>query len=118
MTLKNSILNEIEKEQMVERTDFSVGDTIVVYVKVIEGSKTRLQAYEGLVIARKSRGMGSSFKVLKQSHGVKVERTFPLYSRLIDSIEVKKKGIVRQAKIYYMRSRTGKAARLKEKKAN
>lgn len=119
MTLKNSIIHQIEQQQMqaVERPTFAVGDTMSVSVKVIEGKKTRLQAFEGVVIARKSRGLGSSFTVLKQSGNVKVERTFPLYSSLIDSIVVKRRGVVRKAKIYYMRTRTGKAARIKERHA-
>lgn len=118
MTLRNPIIEEIEKSQMIARTPFAVGDTVSVAIKVIEGKKTRLQAFEGIVIGRRNRGLGSSFTVLKQSGTVKVERTFPLYSKLVDSISVKRRGDVRKAKIYYMRQRTGKAARIKEKHTN
>ena len=95
--------------------DFAPGDTVVVNVYVIEGNKKRVQAYEGVVIAKRNRGFNSSFIVRKISNGEGVERTFPLYSPLIASIEVKRRGDVRRAKLYYLRGRTGKAARIKEK---
>lgn len=116
MSGKNSIIAEIENEQMDrDFPEFAPGDTIVVQVKVKEGTRERLQAYEGVVLAIKSRGLGSSFTVRKISHGVGVERTFQTYSKLIDSIEVKRRGDVRQAKLYYLRELSGKAARIKEK---
>ncbi|MCS6811140.1 MAG: 50S ribosomal protein L19 [Tepidimonas sp.] len=95
--------------------EFGPGDTVVVNVYVIEGNKKRIQAYEGVVIAKRNRGFNSSFIVRKLSNGEGVERTFPLYSPLIASIEVKRRGDVRRAKLYYLRGRTGKSARIKEK---
>lgn len=95
--------------------DFRPGDTVVVNVNVVEGNKKRVQAYEGVVIAKRNRGFNSSFIVRKISNGEGVERTFPLYSPLIASIEVKRRGDVRRAKLYYLRGRTGKSARIKEK---
>ncbi|MCX7815424.1 MAG: 50S ribosomal protein L19 [Tepidimonas ignava] len=95
--------------------EFNPGDTVVVNVYVIEGNKKRIQAYEGVVIAKRNRGFNSSFIVRKLSNGEGVERTFPLYSPLIASIEVKRRGAVRRAKLYYLRGRTGKSARIKEK---
>lgn len=116
MSGKNSIIAELENEQMDrDFPEFAPGDTIVVQVKVKEGTRERLQAYEGIVLAIKSRGLGSSFTVRKISHGVGVERTFQTYSKLIDSISVKRRGDVRQAKLYYLRELSGKAARIKEK---
>lgn len=110
------IIEDIEKEQMErELPEFSPGDTIVVQVKVKEGSRERLQAYEGVVIAKRNRGLNSAFTVRKISHGEGVERVFQTYSPAIDSIEVKRRGDVRRAKLYYLRERTGKAARIKEK---
>lgn len=94
---------------------FAPGDTVVVNVNVVEGNKKRVQAYEGVVIAKRNRGFNSSFTVRKISNGEGVERTFPLYSPRIASIEVKRRGDVRRAKLYYLRGRTGKAARIKEK---
>lgn len=96
---------------------FSPGDTIVVQVKVKEGTRERLQAYEGVVIAKRNRGLNSSFIVRKISAGEGVERTFQTYSPLLASIEVKRRGDVRRAKLYYLRGRTGKSARIKEKLA-
>ena len=112
-------LSELEKEQ-IERLDakipdFSAGDTLVVNVNVVEGERKRVQAYEGVVIAKKNRGLNSSFTVRKISSGVGVERTFQSYSPLIASIEVKRRGDVRRAKLYYLRGRSGKSARIKEK---
>ena len=95
--------------------DFKPGDTVVVNVNVVEGDRKRVQAYEGVVIARKSRGLNSAFIVRKISSGEGVERTFQLYSPLIASIEVKRKGDVRRAKLYYLRARSGKSARIREK---
>ena len=112
----NPIIEAINKEQM--KTDlptFAPGDTVVVQVKVIEGSRERLQAYEGVVIAKSNRGLHSSFIVRKISHGVGVERTFQLHSPLIGLITVKRRGDVRKAKLYHLREMSGKAARIKEK---
>ena len=114
--MTNKIILELDKEQI--KTDvptFAPGDTIVVQVKVKEGNRERLQAYEGVVIAKRNRGVNSAFTVRKISHGVGVERTFQLHSPLVDSIEVKRRGDVRQAKLYYLRELTGRAARIKEK---
>lgn len=94
---------------------FAPGDTVIVSVNVIEGTRKRLQAYEGVVVARRNRGLNSSFIVRKISNGEGVERTFPLYSPLIAKIEVKRRGDVRRAKLYYLRDRSGKSARIKEK---
>ncbi|MDC3067176.1 50S ribosomal protein L19 [Pseudomonadota bacterium] len=110
------IIDEIEKNQL--KTDLPVissGDTVVVQVKVKEGNRERLQSFEGVVIAVRKRGLNSSFTVRKISHGEGVERVFQTHSPLIDSIEVKRKGAVRRAKLYYMRERSGKSARIKEK---
>ena len=95
--------------------DFSAGDTVVVNVNVVEGDRKRLQAYEGVVIAKRNRGLNSSFIVRKISSGEGVERTFQTYSPLIASIEVKRRGDVKRAKLYHLRARTGKAARIREK---
>ncbi len=114
----SNIIDQLEKEQM--KTDvpsFSAGDTVVVQVKVTEGNKTRLQAYEGVVIAVKNRGLNSAFTVRKISSGVGVERVFQTHSPLVDSITVKRRGDVRQSKIYYLRELSGKKARIKEKLA-
>ncbi len=115
--MMNDIIHSIEAEQMGDRQvpDFAPGDTVVVQVKVREGDRERLQAFEGLVIARKNRGANSSFTVRKVSYGEGVERVFPLYSPNIDSIEIKRRGRVRRAKLYYLRERSGKAARIREK---
>lgn len=112
----NPIIEALNNEQI--KTDlptFASGDTVVVQVKVKEGSRERLQAYEGVVIARSNRGLHSNFIVRKISHGVGVERTFQLHSPLIDSITVKRRGDVRKAKLYHLRELSGKAARIKEK---
>jgi len=111
-----NIIEELEKEQMGRQVpDFAPGDTVVVQVKVREGNRERLQAFEGVVIAKRNRGLNSALTVRKISHGEGVERAFQTYSPLIDSIQVKRKGDVRRAKLYYLRGRTGKAARIKEK---
>ncbi len=116
MSSKNLIIQALEKEQLKQDVpDFSTGDTVVVQVKVKEGNRERLQAFEGFVLSKRNRGLNSAFTVRKISHGVGVERTFQTHSKLIDSITVKRRGDVRQAKIYYMRELRGKAARIKEK---
>jgi large subunit ribosomal protein L19 len=113
---KNKIIQKIEEEQMSkELPDFGPGDTIVVQVKIKEGDRERLQAFEGVVIGRRSRGLNSSFTVRKISHGVGVERTFQAYSPLVDSVKLKRRGDVRQAKLYYLRDLAGRAARISEK---
>lgn len=110
------IIREIEAEQMQrEVPEFGPGDTLVVQVKVKEGARERLQAFEGVVIAKRNRGLNSSFTVRKISHGEGVERVFQTYSPMIANIEVKRRGDVSRAKLYYMRDRRGKAARIKEK---
>ena len=111
-----NIIEELEKEQMGRTVpNFAPGDTVVVQVKVKEGTRERLQAFEGVVIAKRNRGLNSAFTVRKISHGEGVERAFQTFSPLIDSIQVKRKGDVRRAKLYYLGGRTGKAARIKEK---
>ena len=112
----SNIIEELEREQMTrEIPEFAPGDTVVVQVKVKEGTRERLQAFEGIVIGKRNRGLNSSFTVRKISHGEGVERVFQTYSPTVDSIEVKRRGDVRRAKLYYLRGRTGKAARIKEK---
>ena len=112
----STIIQEIENEQMKQDvTEFNPGDTVVVNVKVREGNRERIQAFEGVVIGKRNRGSNSSFTVRKISYGEGVERTFMTHSQMIDSIEVKRRGDVRRAKLYYLRGRTGKAARIKEK---
>ncbi len=112
----SKIIEAIENEQMgKEIPPFSPGDTVVVQVKVKEGTRERLQAFEGVVIAKRNRGLNSAFTVRKISHGEGVERVFQTYSPVVDSVEVKRRGDVRRAKLYYLRGRTGKAARIKEK---
>ena len=116
MSNKNLIIQQLEAEQMnKEIPEFGPGDTVVVQVKVKEGDRERLQAYEGVVIGKRNRGLNSAFTVRKISNGVGVERTFQTYSKLVDSIEVKRRGDVRKAKLYYLRERSGKSARIKEK---
>ncbi len=111
-----NIIDEINQEQMqTELPKFAPGDTVVVNVKVKEGNRERLQAFEGVVIAIRNRGLNSAFTVRKMSHGTGVERVFQTYSPLIDSIVVKRRGDVRRAKLHYLRGREGKSARIKEK---
>ena len=110
-----NIIDDINKEQMKEIPVFSPGDDIVVQVRVKEGQRERLQAFEGVVISVKNRGINSSFTVRKISHGEGVERVFQSHSPLISSIEIKRKGKVRRSKLYYLRELSGKAARIKEK---
>lgn len=112
----NSIIDRLDAEQMArELPDFAPGDTIVVQVRVKEGERERLQAFEGIVIAKKNRGVNSAFTVRKISHGEGVERVFQTYSHAIAGVMVKRRGDVRRAKLYYLRELTGKAARIKEK---
>lgn len=112
----SNIIDQINREQMNrEVPEFGPGDTVVVQVKVKEGTRERLQAFEGVVIARRNRGLHSSFTVRKISHGEGVERVFPTYSPSIGDITVKRRGDVRRAKLYYLRDLQGKAARIKEK---
>lgn len=114
--MMNEIIRQLEAEQMKNKvTDFAVGDTVSVQIRVKEGDRERLQAFEGVVIARRNRGANSAFTVRKLSHGEGVERVFQLHSPLIAEIKVKRRGKVRRAKLYYLRGRTGKAARIKEK---
>lgn len=114
-----NIIQTLEQEEIARLNKdipaFAPGDTVIVSVNVIEGTRKRVQAYEGVVIARRNRGLNSSFIVRKVSNGEGVERTFPLYSPLIAKIEVKRRGDVRRAKLYYLRDRSGKSARIKEK---
>jgi large subunit ribosomal protein L19 len=114
--MASNIIDQLDKEQMGrELPDFRPGDTVVVQVKVVEGTRERLQAYEGVVIAKRNRGLNSAFTVRKISHGEGVERVFQTHSQAIASVTVKRRGDVRRAKLYYLRERTGKAARIKEK---
>ena len=109
-------IEAIEQEQMAKEVpSFGPGDTVTVQVKVKEGNRERLQAFEGVVIAKRNRGLNSSFTVRKISHGEGVERVFQTYSPVVSEIKVKRRGDVRRAKLYYLRGRTGKAARIKEK---
>nr|VFK53060.1 MAG: large subunit ribosomal protein L19 [Candidatus Kentron sp. TUN]VFK53808.1 MAG: large subunit ribosomal protein L19 [Candidatus Kentron sp. TUN]VFK59538.1 MAG: large subunit ribosomal protein L19 [Candidatus Kentron sp. TUN] len=113
--MKN-IIEQIESEQITRSVpQFRSGDTVIVKVKVKEGARERLQAFEGVVIARRNRGLNSSFTVRKISHGEGVERVFQTHSPAIDDISVKRRGDVRRAKLYYLRNRTGNAAKIKEK---
>ena len=113
---RNKIIEALENEQQkADIPPFGPGDTIIVQVKVLEGSRERLQAFEGVVIGKRNRGPNSAFTVRKLSHGVGVERTFQTHSPMIADIEVKRRGDVRQAKLYYLRERSGRAARIKEK---
>ena len=114
--MANNIIQQIEKTRMNRKVpDFKPGDTVVVQVKVTEGDRERTQAYEGVVIARSNRGLNSSFTVRKISHGEGVERVFQTFSPAISDIQVKRRGNVRRAKLYYLRDLTGKAARIEEK---
>ena len=110
-----NIIDIIEQEGLrTDLPDFNIGDNVKVYVKVVEGTRERLQAFEGTVIARKNGGIRETFTVRRLSFGVGVERTFPLHSPKIDHIEITRKGKVRRAKLYYLRGRTGKAAKVKQ----
>src|SRR5210317_1208346 len=115
-TMTNKIIQQIEDDQLKDGIpEFHPGDTVVVQVKVKEGNRERLQAFEGVVIGKRNRGLNSAFTVRKISHGVGVERTFQTHSPMIDSITVKRRGDVRQAKLYYLRERSGRSARIKER---
>src|SRR4051812_45828611 len=124
MEISMNLIQQLEKEQFDklaakrEIPDFSPGDTVIVNVKVVEGERTRVQAYEGVCIGRSGGGLNESFTVRKISYGEGVERVFPLYSPMIDSIKVVRKGKVRRAKLYYLRGRRGKAARIVERQDN
>ena len=115
----NPLISQLEAEQMQtirkRVPEFSPGDTVEVQVRVQEGNRVRLQAFEGVVLGKRNRGLNSAFTVRKVSHGVGVERTFQTYSPLVRGIKVKRRGDVRQAKLYYLRERSGKAARIREK---
>lgn len=113
----SNIIDALNNEQMQSKTipEFQAGDTVSVQVVVREGTRQRLQTFEGIVIAKRNRGLNSAFTVRKISHNVGVERVFQTYSPLVDSIVVKRRGAVRRAKLYYLRNLTGKAARIKEK---
>jgi len=114
----SNIINQLDAEQMTrEVPEFGPGDTVVVQVKVKEGERERLQAYEGVVLAKRNRGLNSSFTVRKISNGEGVERVFQTYSPTVAEIQVKRRGDVRRAKLYYLRERSGKSARIKEKLA-
>lgn len=117
-----NLIQQIEAEEIAKAAkdipEFRPGDTVRVGVKVVEGARTRVQNYEGVCIARSNRGMGSNFTVRKMSFGEGVERVFPLYSPNIDSITVVRRGVVRRAKLYYLRGRTGKRARIAERRLN
>lgn len=116
MSNQNTIIQQIEAEQMSKEIPaFKSGDTVVVQVKVVEGTRERLQAFQGVVIGKRNRGLNSAFTVRKTSHGVGVERSFQTYSPIVDSISVVRRGDVRQAKLYYLRELSGKKARIKEK---
>ena len=112
----SKIISDIEQEQLKDDVpDFAAGDTVVVQVRVKEGDRERLQAYEGVVIAKRNRGLNSSFTVRKVAHGEGVERVFQTHSPSVVGIKVERRGDVRRAKLYYLRERSGKAARIKEK---
>ncbi|MEC9329526.1 MAG: 50S ribosomal protein L19 [Pseudomonadota bacterium] len=112
----SKLIDEIEQEQLkTDLPEFDPGDSVRVQVKVREGNRERLQAFEGVVIAKKNRGLNSSFTVRKISYGEGVERVFQTHSPMVESIEVRRRGDVRRAKLYYLRGRTGKSARIKEK---
>lgn len=116
MSNQNLIIQQLENEQLrADLPSFNPGDTLVVQVKVTEGSRERLQAFEGVVIRKRNRGLNSAFTLRKISHGVGVERTFQTHSPAVAQIEVKRRGDVRRAKLYYLRDRSGKSARIREK---
>ena len=113
---KNKIIQQIEQEQMDKQLpEFGPGDTVVVQVRIREGERERIQAFEGVVIGVRNRGLNSAFTVRKISHGVGVERTFQTYSPLVAGVKIKRRGDVRQAKLYYLRNLSGRAARISEK---
>jgi large subunit ribosomal protein L19 len=113
------LIDELEKKQMrTDHPDFSAGDTVTVYVKIKEGEKERIQAFQGVVISKRKGKLNASFTVRKVSYGIGVERIFPLHSPIIDRIEINTRGRVRRSKIYYLRKLRGKAARIKERRMN
>ena len=112
----SNIISELEAQQIrSDLPDFAIGDTVVVQVRVKEGDRERLQAFEGVVIAKRNRGLNSAFTVRKISHGEGVERVFQTHSPMLSGVEIKRRGDVRRAKLYYLRGRTGRSARIKEK---
>ena len=112
----NEVIKSIEKKQLKENVpEIAIGDTVRVFVKVVEGNRERLQAFEGVVIARKGGGLSETFTVRRVSYGIGVERTFPVHSPRVDRVEVVRHGRVRRAKLYYLRDRVGKASKLKER---
>ena len=112
----NEVIKSIEKKQLKENVpEIAIGDTVRVFVKVVEGNRERLQAFEGVVIARKGGGLSETFTVRRVSYGIGVERTFPGHSQRVDRVEVVRHGRVRRAKLYYLRDRVGKASKLKER---
>jgi large subunit ribosomal protein L19 len=114
--MSGKVIEQIEKEQMrFDMPDFKAGDTVRVHGRIIEGNKERIQVFEGVVIRRRKGGMSASFTVRKVTHGVGVEKTFPLHSPRIEKVEVVSQGKVRRARLYYLRERSGKKARIKEK---
>ncbi|MAM69515.1 MAG: 50S ribosomal protein L19 [Gammaproteobacteria bacterium] len=116
MSAKNSVIQKVEQAQLkTDIPEFKPGDSIVVQVRITEGDRERLQAFEGVVISKRNRGLNSAFTVRKISHGVGVERTFQTHSPQIESISVQRRGDVRQAKLYYLRELAGRAARITEK---
>lgn len=116
MSSKNNIIQKVEEAQLKsDIPEFGPGDTVLVQVRIKEGERERLQAFEGIVIGKRNRGINSAFTVRKMSHGVGVERTFQTHSQQIESVKLKRRGDVRQAKLYYLRELTGRAARITEK---
>ena len=109
-------LDKINNENLVERKDFNVGDTVKVQVRITEGDKTRLQAFSGVVIAKKGSGITETFTVRRVAYGQGVERVFPLNSPMVESVDVERRGVVRRSKLYYLREKVGKSARVKEKR--
>lgn len=109
-------LDKLNKENLIERPDFNVGDTVKVQVRISEGKNTRLQAFTGIVLAKKGSGISATFTVRRVAYGQGVERVFPVNSPMIESIEVERRGIVRRSKLYYLRNKVGKAARIQEKR--
>lgn len=115
--MKTKLIRELDEAQMKsDLPDFRAGDSVRVHVKVVEGSKSRIQVFAGVVIAKSGSGLQEAFTVRKVSYGTGIERTFPLHSPIIDKIEVERRGHVRRAKLYYLRDRHGKAAKIKEKR--
>jgi large subunit ribosomal protein L19 len=116
MSMNKKIIDQIEQEQMrFDMPEFRVGDSIKVYIRIVEGNKERIQVFEGVVIRRKNGGMNASYTVRKVTHGVGVEKTFPLHSPRVEKVELVTQGKVRRARLYYLRDLRGKAARIKEK---